>query len=197
MVFFKKSVSPSLLAEHEQILSLFKGCDVNKDGKLSKDEVKEGFRRLQSRFPRFRAQRAFKVADKNGDGFISEAELDELVDYVLDCYEGSGKREKKMVFFFNKRTETTHKDLPPKEDYDELVKLFKRCDVNNDGRLSWEEVKAGFRRLHSRFPLYRTHRAFQMADQNHDGYINVGDELDKLVTYVLECYPGTIKLRLI
>ncbi|KAG4201177.1 hypothetical protein ERO13_A05G261550v2 [Gossypium hirsutum] len=89
MVFFKKSVSPSLLAEHEQILSLFKGCDVNKDGKLSKDEVKEGFRRLQSRFPRFRAQRAFKVADKNGDGFISEAELDELVDYVLDCYEGS------------------------------------------------------------------------------------------------------------
>ncbi|KAH1064928.1 hypothetical protein J1N35_029915 [Gossypium stocksii] len=102
-----------------------------------------------------------------------------------------------MVFFFNKRTETTHKDLPPKEDYDELVKLFKRCDVNKDGRLSWEEVKAGFRRLHSRFPLYRTHRAFQMADQNHDGYINVGDELDKLVTYVLECYPGTIKLRLI
>ncbi|KAA3453612.1 putative calcium-binding protein CML33 [Gossypium australe] len=77
-----------------------------------------------------------------------------------------------MVFFFNKRTETKHKDLPPKEDYDELVKLFKRCDVNNDGRLSWEEVKAGFRRLHSRFPLYRTHRAFQMADQNHDGYIN-------------------------
>ncbi|MBA0624114.1 hypothetical protein Godav_009514 [Gossypium davidsonii] len=89
MVFFKKSVSPSLVAEHEQILSLFKGCDVNKDGKLSKDEVKAGFRRLQSRFPGFRTQRAFKVADKNGDGFISEAELDELVDYVLDCYEGS------------------------------------------------------------------------------------------------------------
>ncbi|KAH1064927.1 hypothetical protein J1N35_029914 [Gossypium stocksii] len=89
MVFFKKSVSPTLLAEREQILSLFKGCDVNNDGKLSKDEVKAAFRKLKSRFPGFRTKRAFKAADKNGDGVISEAELDELVDYVLDCYEGN------------------------------------------------------------------------------------------------------------
>ncbi|KAA3453610.1 putative calcium-binding protein CML33 [Gossypium australe] len=84
-----------------------------------------------------------------------------------------------MVHFFCKIAETKTKDIP-KEDYDELMKLFKRCDVNNDGKLSWEEVKAGFRRLQSRFPLYRTHRAFQMADENHDGFINVNDELDKL-----------------
>ncbi|TYI83276.1 hypothetical protein E1A91_D05G281800v1 [Gossypium mustelinum] len=102
-----------------------------------------------------------------------------------------------MVHFFNiKKAETKTKDIP-KEDYDELMKLFKRCDVNNNGKLSWEEVKAGFRRLQSRFPLYRTHRAFQMADENHDGFINVNDELDKLVTYALECYPGKIKLRLL
>ncbi|KAE8709863.1 putative Calcium-binding EF-hand family protein [Hibiscus syriacus] len=105
-----------------------------------------------------------------------------------------------MVFFFNKRAETKPKDIP-KDDYDKLVKLFKRCDVDHNGKLSWEEVKAGFRKLRSRFPLYRTHRAFQMADENHDGFIDVNDELelDKLVTYTLECYPGdtNIKLRLI
>ncbi|KAE8666457.1 putative Calcium-binding EF-hand family protein [Hibiscus syriacus] len=103
-----------------------------------------------------------------------------------------------MVFFFRKRVETNRKDIP-KDDYDELMKLFKRCDVDNNGKLSWEEVKAGFRKLQSRFPLYRTHRAFQMADENNDGFINIDDELDKLVTYALECYPGdtNIKLRLI
>ncbi|KAK8579983.1 hypothetical protein V6N13_143126 [Hibiscus sabdariffa] len=79
MVFFfskrdSKNVPTSLLAERAELLSLFKRCDVNKDGKLSKEEVKAGFQRLQSRFPGFRTQRAFKVADKNGDGFISETE---------------------------------------------------------------------------------------------------------------------------
>ncbi|KAK8691981.1 hypothetical protein V6N13_075467 [Hibiscus sabdariffa] len=94
MVFFfskrdTKNVPTSLMAERAELLSLFKRCDVNKDGKLSKEEVKAGFQRLQSRFPGFRTHRAFKVADKNGDGFISETELDELVDFVLDCYEGN------------------------------------------------------------------------------------------------------------
>ncbi|KAE8666458.1 putative Calcium-binding EF-hand family protein [Hibiscus syriacus] len=95
MVFFYcntggiKSIPTSLLAERDEILSLFKRCDVDNNRKLSWEEVKAGFRALQSRFPAFRTQRAFKVADKNGDGFISEAELDELVDYVLDCYQGN------------------------------------------------------------------------------------------------------------
>ncbi|KAL4332080.1 hypothetical protein GQ457_07G021010 [Hibiscus cannabinus] len=99
MVFFfrkDKNVPASLLAERAEILSLFESCDVNRDGKLSKEEVKAGFERLKSRFPGFRTQRAFKVADKNGDGFISKPELQELVDYVLDCYEGkiAGKLKK-------------------------------------------------------------------------------------------------------
>ncbi|KAE8709864.1 putative Calcium-binding EF-hand family protein [Hibiscus syriacus] len=95
MVFFfinskdDKNLPTSLLAERHEILSLLKSCDVNEDGKLSKEEVKAGFRRLQSRFPAFRTRRAFKVADKDGDGFISETELDELVDYVLECYQGN------------------------------------------------------------------------------------------------------------
>ena len=83
-----------------------------------------------------------------------------------------------------------------KADYDEVMSLFKRYDVNNDGKLSWEEVKAGFRRLQSRFPAYRTQRAFQMADKNGDGYISES-ELDELVTYALDCYQGDLKLRLI
>ncbi|XVE70060.1 hypothetical protein DITRI_Ditri10aG0041400 [Diplodiscus trichospermus] len=92
MVFFfrnkeGKNFPTSLLVERAEILKLFKRCDVNNDGKLSEDEVKAAFRKLQSRFPSYRTQRAFKVADGNGDGYISEAELDELVNYVLECWQ--------------------------------------------------------------------------------------------------------------
>ncbi|MBA0808617.1 hypothetical protein Gohar_024341, partial [Gossypium harknessii] len=54
-----------------------------------------------------------------------------------------------MVFFVRK----TDKRFPEtlKDDYAE-----KRRDANNDGRLSWYEVKAGFRKLQSRWPASRT-----------------------------------------
>ena len=98
MVFFfrkykeaNKDVPESLPADHAELEKLFKGCDANSDGKLSREEVKAGFRRLQSRWPAYRVQRAFKAADKNGDGYISGSELDELVKYALDCYKGKRK----------------------------------------------------------------------------------------------------------
>lgn len=105
-----------------------------------------------------------------------------------------------MVLFFRKKVVVTKEKKVEdslKDEYDEIMSLFKRCDVNNDGKLSWEEVKAGFRRLQSRLPSYRALRAFQMADENGDGYINVETELEKLVTYALGCYQGNVKLRLI
>ncbi|XVE70057.1 hypothetical protein DITRI_Ditri10aG0041000 [Diplodiscus trichospermus] len=103
-----------------------------------------------------------------------------------------------MVFFNRIKKETTEKKVPEsvKAEYDEIMNLFKRCDVNKDGKLSKEEVKAGFRRLQSRFPAFRATRAFKMADKDGDGYITEA-ELDKLVTYALQCYQGDIKLRLL
>ncbi|XVE70059.1 hypothetical protein DITRI_Ditri10aG0041200 [Diplodiscus trichospermus] len=104
-----------------------------------------------------------------------------------------------MDFFYRIQRDGNEKKLPleyVEAEYDEIVSLFKRCDVNKDGRLSKDEVKAGFRRLHSRWPAYRTQRAFKVADKNRDGYISEA-ELDELVKYVLECYEGTVKLRLI
>ena len=99
-----------------------------------------------------------------------------------------------MVFFFRISVKTDHRKLPEslKDDYDDIMSLFKRCDVNKDGMLSWDEVKKGFRELQSRWPAYRTQRAFQMADKNGDGYISEA-ELDELVKYALECSKGKRK----
>ncbi|XVF39950.1 hypothetical protein PTKIN_Ptkin01aG0073900 [Pterospermum kingtungense] len=98
-----------------------------------------------------------------------------------------------MVFFFRK-TAKVDKKLPDtlKDDYAEIMSIFKRCDANNDGRLSWEEVKAGFQQLQSRWPAYRTQRAFHMADKNGDGFISEA-ELDQLVKYAVEWHSAKRK----
>ncbi|MBA0692145.1 hypothetical protein Goari_009731, partial [Gossypium aridum] len=69
-----------------------------------------------------------------------------------------------MVFFFRKTDKRFLETL--KDDYAE-----KHRDANNDGRLSWYEVKTGFRKLQSRWPAYRTQRTFHIADKDGDGYI--------------------------
>lgn len=69
----------------EQISDKFmKAIDVNKDGMLSKEELKRAFEELGSRYPAWRAGRALSRADANNDGHISLDEIKELVAYVHD-----------------------------------------------------------------------------------------------------------------
>lgn len=68
-----------------ELHQLFKSVDKNGDGKLSKEELKEAFRKLGSRGSSFRAGRALHHADSNGDGLISEEELDDVVNYAVEC----------------------------------------------------------------------------------------------------------------
>lgn len=67
----------------EQLKELFRGFDYDKDGRLSKEELKQAFNSLGSRVPAFRTLAALQHADENGDGFISEEELEALVQYAL------------------------------------------------------------------------------------------------------------------
>ena len=56
--------------------------DSDGDGRLSKRELEDAFRQAGSSMPRWRAYRALCHADKNGDGFIDEAELPGLLQYA-------------------------------------------------------------------------------------------------------------------
>ncbi|PRQ27677.1 putative EF-hand domain pair protein [Rosa chinensis] len=69
----------------EQVCDFFKRFDGNGDGKLCKEEIKAAFRKLGSRWSSYRARRALDHADSNGDGIISNEELDDLINYALDC----------------------------------------------------------------------------------------------------------------
>ncbi|XVF39947.1 hypothetical protein PTKIN_Ptkin01aG0073600 [Pterospermum kingtungense] len=68
----------------EQVRGIFDRYDANKDGRLTKEEVKDAFACLGSRMPRVRALLARKHADDNRDGYINGAEVEKLVKYTLE-----------------------------------------------------------------------------------------------------------------
>ncbi|KAK8601243.1 hypothetical protein V6N13_059033 [Hibiscus sabdariffa] len=68
-----------------QLKAIFKQCDINRDGRLSKQELKNFFTLLGSHLPGWRAGRVLRHADGNEDGYVSEDELDGLVKYALRC----------------------------------------------------------------------------------------------------------------
>ncbi|KAL5777800.1 hypothetical protein ACOSP7_010726 [Xanthoceras sorbifolium] len=67
----------------EQWKVWLRGFDTNGDGRLSKEELKNALESLGSSFPTWRSWRALYHADENGDGYISDNELDGLVKYLI------------------------------------------------------------------------------------------------------------------
>ncbi|KAK2660310.1 hypothetical protein Ddye_006843 [Dipteronia dyeriana] len=74
---------PVLPCTMEQLRGMFWRYDTNRDGKLSRKELKEAFNYLGAFIPGWRAHRALNHADGNGDGYITEEEVDDLVNYVV------------------------------------------------------------------------------------------------------------------
>ncbi|PSS31419.1 Calcium-binding protein CML10 [Actinidia chinensis var. chinensis] len=70
------------LAE-DQLKAIFKKHDKNGDGRLCRKEVRGAFEELGACFPEWRAWRGLCNADANGDGFITEDELNGLVKYTM------------------------------------------------------------------------------------------------------------------
>ncbi|GMY28636.1 putative calcium-binding protein cml26 [Fagus crenata] len=81
------------------------------------------------------------------------------------------------------RATIDHKALPvPTLTEDQLQKIFKKYDFNNDGLLSKEELKKAFDYLGSCIPGIRASHGIHHADANRDGYVNE-EELNELVKY--------------
>ncbi|XVF64040.1 hypothetical protein PTKIN_Ptkin09bG0135300 [Pterospermum kingtungense] len=73
---------PLTKVQLKQILQMF---DTDGDCRLSKKELKKAFCYIGSHYPDWRANRALHRADYNNDGYISEGEMDDLVEYVWQC----------------------------------------------------------------------------------------------------------------
>lgn len=71
---------------------------------------------------------------------------------------------------------------------DQLAKIFRRYDTNNDGQLSVDELMAAFEYLGSRCCSFRAFWGRINADINRDHKINLtNDELTELVRYAHSC----------
>ncbi|KDP38348.1 hypothetical protein JCGZ_04273 [Jatropha curcas] len=81
----KKGVGGVVHYSEEQLMNMFKSYDTDHDRRLSKQELKNLFNKLGSRFAGWRVWRALHHADANKDGYISEEEFSDLVKYILKC----------------------------------------------------------------------------------------------------------------
>ena len=73
----KPAIDASQLSE-EQVMTIFRRFDTNKDGFLSKEEVKKAYTELGKSFPGLRTWWTLHVGDENGDGRISQTEFIKL-----------------------------------------------------------------------------------------------------------------------
>lgn len=78
----RKAPGPVPITE-AQLKATFKSFDGNKDGRLSKEELRNAFASLGAYIPRWRARRGLSLADGNRDGYVSDDELDDLVKYAM------------------------------------------------------------------------------------------------------------------
>ncbi|KAI9201404.1 hypothetical protein LWI28_022989 [Acer negundo] len=74
---------PNLPYNETQLHGLFKRYDTDHDGRLSRKELTSAFHSLGSIFPGWRAWRALHHADANKDGYVSENEFQQLVNYAV------------------------------------------------------------------------------------------------------------------
>ncbi|KAJ9186728.1 hypothetical protein P3X46_002271 [Hevea brasiliensis] len=80
MVFYVMSKGGAV--SDVQLRKLFSRFDVNKDNRLSKEEISEALSQLGAFLPDYRAGRALTHCDANKDGFIDLDEFDDFVSYA-------------------------------------------------------------------------------------------------------------------
>ena len=56
--------------------------DADGDGRISRDELRRALRALRVRFTGLRARRGISYADADGDGYIDDSEIDDLVEFA-------------------------------------------------------------------------------------------------------------------
>jgi len=82
MPWFIPSKGVSYPLTEEQVKGMLKKYDKNRDGKLSKQELRLAFKEMGLHFCRWKAGKALRFADRNGDGYINEDEISEFVQYA-------------------------------------------------------------------------------------------------------------------
>merc|ERR1719350_2289965 len=137
----------SQFADEKAVINGFKRIDANKDGAVSKQELKNGLRLSDQD-----TEVVFALGDVDQDGEISLAEFVRLMCPAAES--GLAK--------FRNSFRNIH----------EVISAFKRFDENCDGALSQQELVAGTQSLGLNLSSAEVKAIFTLADINQDGEVN-------------------------
>jgi calmodulin len=56
--------------------------DVDRDGRISRDELRRAMRAIRARFTGWRSRQGINYADADGDGYIDNNEIDGLIEFA-------------------------------------------------------------------------------------------------------------------
>lgn len=155
----KELVVPEGLSEPDlkEILSAFDALDVNKDGSISKKEMKDAARMTGMNPTDKEVEEWWKAADANGDGNVS---LQEYVNIMADNYVTIDLEQERM--------ETA----------------FKVIDKNGDGQISLQEFRAVMT-FNNMFSKDEVDKLFKEVDTKGKGYIDYNDFIKNRMYEVL------------
>merc|ERR1719430_2658652 len=142
-------------ADEKAVINGFKRIDANKDGAVSKQELKNGLRLSDQD-----TEVVFALGDVDQDGEISLPEFVRLM-----CPAAQSGLNKFRNSFRN---------------IHEVISAFKRFDSNCDGALSQQELCDGISKSGARLSSAEVRAIFTLADVNEDGEINYHEFMSAL-----------------
>merc|ERR1711923_20674 len=132
------------------IKAAFKRLDVNGDGQICRDELRNGMRLSDGDL-----DIVFALGDLDGDGEISLGEFVRVMSPLTATA---------LARFRNTFTAI-----------EDVVSAFRIIDSNNDGALSKKELEAGMNSFGKKFSQVEIDSVFSLADVNSDGEINYSE----------------------
>jgi len=189
-----------------QVKTQFLEYDVNKDGRLSKDELALGMKK-EKEFTKDQAELAFELADTNGDGEIDIREFidlmfpsaRELVTNLRKGFRGPEDLRKKFDYWDSDKDgtltieelkEAAEKDGQQYLSTDDINAIFAVGDIDLDGKIDFGEFESmmtpSVSDIVTKFrcanrTVKDVKKAFKKYDINNDGKIDK-NELTKALT---------------
>jgi calcium-dependent protein kinase len=104
------------------------------------------------------------IKDLAPNSKLNEQEASKILSRLKTFRADQKLQEATLAFIVNQ--------LISKEETNELKKVFMELDVNNDGKLSLEEIAQGYKKIYgSKTPEYDAKLIFESVDADHNGYI--------------------------
>jgi calmodulin len=144
----------------QSVRDAFKKFDADGDHQISRQEVLQGASSCGLKFTAEEVDTLFVLGDKNNNGQIDFSEFAEIM------IPSAPERIARLKKNFRNRAE--------------IESAFRRFDTNNDGAISYEEMKNGLKTSGISFSDQEVEVCFAVADRDGDGEVSLSEFVELL-----------------